>query len=184
MTHDWLKELSDPPLIVAAMSKFGLKEKEGAENNPAIMTMATIVEDSRPGSAKEYNADSIPWCGLFLAWCCIQCGYFFPDKPLWALNWAGFGERVLGPVDRPSLGDVLVFNRYDAAGKFIGGHVGLYVGEDETHFHVLGGNQGDAVSVARIERKRLHQARRPKGVGEVKPMLLSADGGAVSTNEA
>jgi cell wall-associated NlpC family hydrolase len=35
------------------------------------------------------------------------------------------------------LGDVLVFRRGG------GGHVALYVGEDEEAFHVLGGNQAD-----------------------------------------
>ena len=45
-----------------------------------------------------------------------------------------------------------------------GGHVGFYVGEDGTHYHVLGGNQDDAVSIAKIAKSRLVASRWPKGV--------------------
>ena len=78
------------------------------------------------------------------------------------------------------LGDVLVFSRNG------GGHVGFYVGEDTTHYHVLGGNQSDSVNIARIAKNRLFGIRRaeynnkPKGVIKV---ILDADG-AVSTNES
>jgi uncharacterized protein (TIGR02594 family) len=177
MNHDWLKQVKAPPLIPAAMQQFGLLEKPGEGDNPVILHMAEAVERARPGAAKDYKHDSIPWCGLFIAWACVECGYDFPDKPLWALNWAGFGEKAA----QPGLGDVLVFKREG------GGHVGLYVGEDATHFHVLGGNQLDSVSVTRIEKKRLHQARRPRFAApsaDVRPIILSADGAAVSTNEA
>ena len=34
-------------------------------------------------------------------------------------------------------------------------------GEDDDAFHVLGGNQGDRVSIVRIGRDRLQGARRP-----------------------
>lgn len=39
------------------------------------------------------------------------------------------------------LGDVLVFPRG------AGGHVAFYVGEDSRHFHILGGNQDNQVSI-------------------------------------
>ena len=43
----------------------------------------------------------------------------------------------------------MVFTR---AGR---GHVGLYLGEDATHFHILGGNQTNNVSITRIAKVRL-----------------------------
>ncbi len=98
------------------------------------------------------------------------------DKPLWALSWANWGFEAKEPM----LGDVLTFKRNG------GGHVGIYVGEDETHFHVLGGNQGNAVSVSRIAKTRLFKARRtlwkiaqPAGVRKV---FLEAKG-VITTNE-
>ena len=41
-----------------------------------------------------------------------------------------------------------------------GGHVGIYVGEDKTHYHIIGGNQGNEVSIMRIAKNRMHEARR------------------------
>ena len=76
---------------------------------------------------------------------------------------------------------MLVFSR--AKG---GGHVGLYVGQDETAFHVLGGNQSDAVSITRIARTRCIAIRRP--IYQVQPASVApvhlAASGVISTNEA
>ena len=55
-------------------------------------------------------------------------------------------------------GSVLVFERGS------GGHVGFAVGQDDTHFYVIGGNQSDAVTVARIAKSRLLGARWPATV--------------------
>jgi cell wall-associated NlpC family hydrolase len=78
------------------------------------------------------------------------------------------------------LGDVLTFKREG------GGHVGIYIGEDTTHFHVLGGNQGNAVSVSRIAKTRLFKARRtPWKIAQpsnVRKIILEGKGN-VSTNE-
>jgi uncharacterized protein (TIGR02594 family) len=131
------------------------------------------------GLEKTYNADEIPWCGLFV---CILAHR--ADKPvafaakdaLWARNWTKFGSSVQVAM----VGDVLVFVREG------GGHVGLYVGEDTTHYHVLGGNQGNQVSIVRIEKKRCIGIRRPHYNSQppsVKRVHLNASG-VVSRNEA
>jgi len=82
-----------------------------------------------------------------------------PDEPLlgalctnpnWARNWLLFGQKV-----QPIAGAILVFARGS------GGHVGFAAGQDTTHFFVLGGNQADAVTVARIAKSRLLGARWP-----------------------
>ena len=100
-----------------------------------------------------------------------------PAKPLWAPSWSRFG--VAAPA--AALGDVLVFNRPKG-----GGHVGLYVGEDDGAFHVLGGNQSDAVSITRIAKTRCIAIRRPiyrDQPASVAPVQLTATG-AISANEA
>jgi hypothetical protein len=56
------------------------------------------------------------------------------------------------------IGSVLVFKRGS------GGHVGFAIGKDDTHFYVLGGNQSDAVTIARIAKSRLLCARWPSTV--------------------
>ena len=97
-----------------------------------------------------------PWCGDFVE-TCIRIG--LPDEPLlgalgtnpyWARNWLMFGREV-----KPITGAVLIFSRGP------GGHVGFALGQDDTHFYVLGGNQSDAVTIARVAKSRLLGARWP-----------------------
>ena len=67
-----------------------------------------------------------------------------------------------------------------------GGHVGIYIAEDKDCYHVLGGNQSDAVTITRISKKRCFGIRRPKYNSQpeaVAQYLVSASG-EVSKNEA
>jgi uncharacterized protein (TIGR02594 family) len=122
-----------------------------------------------------------PWCGDFVE-TCIRIA--LPDEPLlgalgsnpyWARNWMLFGQPV-----RPVTGAVLVFERGS------GGHVGFAIGQDDTHFHVLGGNQSDAVTIARIDKSRLLGARWPATVPPRLQSLPAMKPGDVltTTNEA
>lgn len=165
---------TEPVWMREARRFMGLKEVAGPRSNSTIIGWA-----KRLGGwiASYYTDDDIPWCGLALAhW----ISFTLPSEPLpgnylSALAWANFGSRL----DTPALGAVLVFKRPG------GGHVGLYVGEDASHFHVLGGNQSNSVSVTRIEKARLVATRWPTSGG--KPaggrVTLTASG-AVSRNEA
>ena len=67
-----------------------------------------------------------------------------------ARNWLLFGQGT-----KPVPGAVLIFERGS------GGHVGFDIGQDGTHFFVLGGNQSEAVTIARIAKPRLLGARWP-----------------------
>jgi uncharacterized protein (TIGR02594 family) len=97
-----------------------------------------------------------PWCGDFVE-TCIRIA--LPSEPLlgalgtnpyWARNWLLFGQAV-----QPIIGAVLIFERGP------GGHVGFAIGHDYRNFFVLGGNQSDAVTIARIAKSRLLGARWP-----------------------
>ena len=171
MNYDWLNLEKAPRVLVQAVKQLGVTEIVGKEHNPVILGWARELN-----LASVYNSDEIPWCGLFVAYCCKMAGLDVVDKPLWALSWANWGN----PVSEPMLGDVLTFKRTG------GGHVGIYVGEDLTHYHVLGGNQGNSVSVSRIAKSRLHKARRtawkvaqPTSVRKIK----LAPKGVITTNE-
>lgn len=170
-----------PSLIKQAAKLLGVEEKRGSENNPAIIQWAHEVEGALNKSLG-YNADSIPWCGLFAAVVAVRADWVgqIPREPLWARAWLEFGQDA--PI--PAFGDVLVFGRDG------GGHVGFYVGEGTGVFHVLGGNQGDRVSIVRIAKRRFLGARRPRWrisqPSSVKPIHLDASNasGPVSRNEA
>ena len=148
--YDWLKDEKAPRILVEAVKLLGVVEAPGSVDNPVIMEWAKKVGKSRLGLS--YSADSIPWCGLFMAVCAVNAGLEPPPIAVRALAWSSWGV----PVQRPALGDVLVFTRKG------GGHVGLYVGEDAQAYHVLGGNQGDKVCVTRIAKTRLYSASRTK----------------------
>lgn len=145
MSYNWLKKETAPRILVQAVKQLGVKEFVGKEHNPVILAWAKNL-----GLERIYTNDEIPWCGLFVAECCRAAGLEVVERPLWALNWAKWGN----PVTEAMLGDVLTFKRNG------GGHVGIYVGEDNTHYHVLGGNQNNSVSVSRIAKSRLYKARR------------------------
>jgi uncharacterized protein (TIGR02594 family) len=171
--YAWLAREAGPRVLIEALALVGTKEVPGAASNPVILSWAREV-----GVANAYTNDGIAWCGLYAAVVAKRAGFEPVGNPLWARNWLGFGTKV----STPALGDVLVFSRPGG-----GGHVGFYVGEDATAFHVLGGNQSDTVKVSRIDKGRLLGARRcPWRLAQptaVRPVRLAA-GGALSTNEA
>jgi uncharacterized protein (TIGR02594 family) len=173
--YAWLEQETGPAHLVHAVKLYGIKEAPGAlADNPVIIGWAKEVK-----LASAYMHDVTPWCGLFMAVVFTRAGRAaeVPDNPLWALNWRKVGELA----KEPKLGDIGV--KYRAGG---GGHVCMYVGEDDTHYHVLGGNQGDSVGIVRIEKHQFLTFRRPaykSAPKNIRRVLLS-DEGTVSTKEA
>lgn len=166
----------EPAWLLAARAKLGTHEAAGSANNASIMGWAKRVGTKVLGIA--YNADSVPWCGLFVAACLQEAGIAAPPIAVRAKTWATWGAN-LGPAALAP-GAVLVFEREG------GGHVGFYVGEDPTHYHVLGGNQGDAVSIMRLAKGRCIARRWPSGLSvRGDPVRMTGLAGIpVSKNEA
>lgn len=171
MKYSFLKQETAPRHLLKAIELLGIKETVGSIHNPVIMGWAKEV-----GLEKVYISDEIPWCGLFVAVVMKRADREVIQSPLWALSWRNFG--VTSPV--PMLGDILCFKRNG------GGHVGFYVGEDKDCYHVLGGNQGNSVSITRIAKSRMVEARRPvynSIPSNVRKIVLDSTG-PVSQNEA
>lgn len=177
--YAWLNSVSPLPRSAAvALAMLGTKEIPGKANSPAIMSWAAEAGLT----PAQYPNDEVAWCGLAVAVVLKRAG-----KPIDAVGnilssraWIKFGEA--SPV--PGLGDVLVFWRGSPSGWQ--GHVGIYVGEDDRCFHVAGGNQSNAFTIARVEKSRLVGARRPtyrNPPPTAKPYRVAATG-AVSRNEA
>ena len=122
----------------------------------------------------------VPWCAAFVATCLRkwQPGIALPENPLGARNWGRFGQPC-----HPVFGAILVFWRGSPQGWQ--GHVGFYAGQDPDCFHVLGGNQSNAVTVTRIARTRLLKARWPEDEPITgRPVSLTSAGVPITTNEA
>lgn len=147
------KEFAIPvtlPWVETAYGLIGTQEKPGFGSNEAIIGWAEDLE------LTSYNDDDIPWCGLFVAHCIgsqLQ-DEILPTNPLGARRWKNFGYEVT-----PQLGAIMVFWRGSLSGWK--GHVGFYWAEDREAYHILGGNQSNAVSITRISKKRLISARWP-----------------------
>lgn len=168
----WIGQEPGPAMLYAALQYYGVKEAPGPQDNAIILQWAKLLGGD---VAKLYRHDSIPWCGLFIAHVAKSAGETPPPSPLWARAWAAFGRKS----GKAGLGDVLVFVRQG------GGHVGLYVGEDASRYYVLGGNQGDAVSIVPIDKSRCIAVRRAlnPGPAKIRPVFVSRKG-ASSRNEA
>lgn len=173
--YQFLLQEPGPKMLIEALKLYGTKEIYGTKHNQVILDWAKVV-----GIPELVKNDEQAWCGLFMAFVAIRGQKHVPMKSydiLRALKWVGFGT----PVNEAMLGDVLVFKRPG------GGHVGMYVGEDDQNYHVLGGNQSDMVCFRRFEKKRMIAIRRPVySIGQpqnVRKIMLSAVG-VVSTNEA
>jgi len=177
--YQWIAKLKGlPNTIRFAAAEIGVREVVGKGSNRTII--AWRDELNLAGSkVAGYSDDDIPWCGLFAAIITfrrLKNPAEVVKDPLWARNWMKYG--VKSPT--PGLGDVLVFERGS------GGHVGFYVAEDNTCYHVLGGNQSNQVSIARVAKNRLLAARRPSYVIQpqaVKTYVVAATG-TISNNEA
>lgn len=165
----WLSKEPGPKMLKEGLSLIGVHETPGVGNNQVIIDWAKEV-----GLEKIYKDDSgQPWCGLLAAIVAHRAGKSVVKDPLWAANWLKFGTPCEG-----ELGAIAVFSREG------GNHVGLYVGEDSTHYHILGGNQKDSVSIVRISKDRCRgfRAQYQNKPANVRKVILSSTGG-VSTNE-
>lgn len=174
--YEWLGQVGVlPKTIQHALPLLGVAEVVGKGSNKTIISWRDEL-NAAGVKIEGYSDDDIPWCGLFAAIVAHRAGKTVVKDPLWARNWAGFGNKS----PQASLGDVLVFGRDG------GGHVGFYVAEDSNAYHVLGGNQGNKVCITRIMKGRLLAVRRPvyqNMPASVKPYTISATG-KLSKNEA
>lgn len=162
--------MSEPVWLLWARGHIGLREIKGAPTAPVIA-----------GWLKKLKAwwadDETPWCGVLVAAAMNSQSIPIPKAWFRAKEWATWGQRLMSPC----VGCVAVFERTG------GGHVAIVVGKDDSgRLLCLGGNQGDAVSIAPFDRTRVIAYRWPPG--EPLPMTsalpLIASAAKSSTNEA
>lgn len=113
----------------------GLTEVPGAASSPQILAMLQLDQPWPPG-------DDVPWCSAFCNW--IAWLLDLPrSRSLAARSWLTVGTPV--KLDEAKVGfDVVVLKRGTNPAH---GHVGFYAGSAPDSVLILGGNQGDAVSI-------------------------------------
>ena len=120
-----------------------LGEVKGVTDNPFILGMLKL-DQAWP------THDEVPWCSAFLNFIAWQLR--LPrSKSLAARSWLTVGTPV-DPVMAVQGFDIVILKRGDSnAGPNVinaPGHVGLYSSRIHGQTFILGGNQGDNVSVA------------------------------------
>lgn len=142
-------------IVNYALEYYGLREIKGAKHE------AKILEMFRVANAAWIKDDETAWCGAYVGYVFKKMGYDIPKVAVRASEWGNWGT----PVKVAELGDILVFTRSG------GGHVGMYVGEDDKNYYVLGGNQSDEVNIAKLAKTRLTAIRRAVGDNEPKGVI-------------
>lgn len=133
----------------------GVREIAGQMDNPQIMAMLRL-DNSWP------QHDEVGWCSAFANYVCWLLR--LPrSKSLMARSWLGVGSAIEIGEAMPEY-DVVVLNRaggpQDPAVLEAPGHVGFYAGHSGGLVSVLGGNQGNAVSIAQFKAELILGLRR------------------------
>lgn len=140
--------MTKPAWISEAEKHIGTKEIPGDRHEPKILAWWKAI---KRGGIK---TDEVPWCAAFVGGCLEAVG-IISSRYESARSYSTWGV----PLSQPVLGCIAVFSR---AG---GGHVGFVMGRDQRgRLLILGGNQGDRVSIAPFETARLVNYRWPAAV--------------------
>lgn len=134
----------------AALAHLGLKEWPGSRHNPTIVGFAAATGNPW------VQDDETPWCASFVGAVLAQVGLPHTGR-LNARSYLEWGVDV--PFTEAERGDVVVFWRESPSSWK--GHVGFFHGYNEAgDVLVLGGNQGNSVSIATYPANRLLAVRR------------------------
>lgn len=141
-----------------AQDEMGVEEIDGSDSNPRIMEYFATCGGSW------VKDDGTPWCGAFAGHSMATTGHSLPKEPLRARSWLAWGQ----PIEKPVLGCVVVLKRGNNPQQ---GHVGFFMQatKDGKGILILGGNQGNRVSIQRFKVDDVLGYRMPDGAKTPKP---------------
>ncbi|MCK5606612.1 TIGR02594 family protein [Candidatus Pacearchaeota archaeon] len=120
-----------------AFEEMNVKEIKGKNHNPRILQYHNSTN-------LRASTDEIPWCSSYANFVVIKCGVE-GTKSAMARSFETWGD----PLAKPIPGCVVVLKRGPDTTK---GHVNFYLYETKKYIYCIGGNQGDAVSIARFPK--------------------------------
>lgn len=137
-----------PAWLTVAWQNLGVKEIPGQQHHPLIVRWWQAI---KRGGIKD---DETPWCSAFVG-AMLEAVDIRSTRFEGAASWASWGQ----PLEAPTEGCIVVITRPGGA------HVGFEVGRDAAgRVLLLGGNQGNAVSVAAFDSRRVLTRRWPLAV--------------------
>jgi len=136
-----------------ARSYLGTKEVTGPADNPKIMEMyRTIGQDW-------VEHDEMAWCAAFVGHC-LETSGIASSRKLNARSYLTWGEKVPS-LEQAKEGDVVVLSRGTSGWQ---GHVAFFLRAVGQQVEVLGGNQGNGVSITRYPQSKILGIRRALGI--------------------
>jgi uncharacterized protein (TIGR02594 family) len=144
------ENITEWPWLKIARKELGVKETPGSGDNSRVVE---YLKSTTLGRLDNEN-DETAWCSAFVNWVLKQAGVTPRTNSAWARSWLKWGIAT----DDPIPGTIVIFTRGANAG-----HVGFYLNEDDNRIQVLGGNQGDAVTIAWFPKANLLGYREPAG---------------------
>lgn len=143
-------------LLENAFLELGTKEIKGSEHNKDIIEYADICGQTW------VKTDEIPWCGFFVGAMCIKSGIEIPNKSGLAKAYLGIGETI--DITKAEPNDLVIFDRKG------GGHVAICLGFSHcnNYIFVIGGNQGNSVSVAKFSVRYIVGVRRVSKMEQIR----------------
>lgn len=133
-------------LITTAESALGLNEDKQKDVLSSFLSAGGV----------EIDPSQTAWCAAFVNATLAKTG-LDGTGALNARSFLDWGTEIT----QPQLGDVVVLSRGDNPAQ---GHVGFFKGFDaDGNILILGGNQGDSVTVQSFNKDRLLGYRRPEG---------------------
>lgn len=144
-------------LYQTATRFLGLREIAGSKDNPFIQWCLSICKISEP------IHDETPWCSAFVNGLCYILGLPRSGSAA-ARSWLLVGTSI--SIDEACQGNDIVIIKRGAdpqPGPDVikaQGHVGIYSSQDLNYFKMLGGNQGDQVSLATFPKSSILGVRR------------------------
>ena len=162
--------MSEQAWITEAKRHIGTKEIPGARHEPKILQWWKAI---KRGGIK---SDEVPWCAAFVGGCLEAVG-IVSSRYESAKSYMMWGKAIPAPLP----GCIVVFSRTG------GGHVAFVIGQNRAgHLVCIGGNQGNAVTVAAFDRARVIGYRWPVAVPLPKSTAMPSleVAGALSRDEA
>lgn len=118
-----------------ALRYLGVAEVAGPKSNPIIAEMFKTAP-----SWLDQDDSMTAWCGIFRGYLGLWSGTGVPKEHYRARNWLQWGQEVA--IKDAKRGDTVVISREG------GHHVAIFDRAEGGRVYLLGGNQGNRVSIA------------------------------------
>lgn len=130
-------------IINIALGEFGIREIPGKQDNPEVLKFFNDL-----GFDGKALKDETAWCAAYANWVLFKADLKGSGK-LNARSLLTVGE----PTTTPEKGDIVVLWRKSP--EDWRGHTGFFIRETKNWVYILGGNQGNRVSIQAYPKSRV-----------------------------